>query len=176
MGGRDPLCPGLRPGEHQESPSVLTRLRGRSGPWEGVGSSSGHTAAGLKARLVHRPGWHPDPAAPSSETPDAAFGDREPSPPAPLSHSGKLAQGPLTLKGAHGVPQPLISGRWETSSYTPVRGKAGLRHRREPGPDLTQRPSRSQACSPFRFTRPRAPQPSLPPPLATSSRTWTRPA
>lgn len=108
-----------------------------------VGSSSGHTAAGLKAQLVHGPGWHPDPAAPSSETPDAAVGDPEPSPPAPLSRSGNLAQGPLTLRGAHGAPRPLISGRWETSSYTPASGKAGLRHRREPGPDLTRRPSLS---------------------------------
>lgn len=124
-GGAGTALRGADAGERQGSPAVLTRLRGRKGSREGGGGGSGHTAARPKAQLVHRPGWHPDPAAPSSETPDAAVGGPEPSPPAPLSCSGTLAQGPLTLRGAHAMPQPLISGRWETSSYTRLEGRRG---------------------------------------------------
>lgn len=36
-GGRDPVCPGLRPGEHRDSPLFLTRLQGRNGLWAGGG-------------------------------------------------------------------------------------------------------------------------------------------
>lgn len=37
VGGQDSLCPGLTPGEHQDSSLVLTRLRGRNGLWVGGG-------------------------------------------------------------------------------------------------------------------------------------------